>query len=102
MSSTNDTVGLSRTNAKSNEKGSNSSAAPQTLTKIADPQDWNGNFFVEGVHYKVWCKAWKTTFGDFHWGLANMHTGVGAGGWSSSFMGGLDAIRGYIQQEVKS
>jgi hypothetical protein len=66
---------------------------------IASTQKWSADFFVDQVHYKVWCKAWPSAFGQFAWGYTNMWTGRGAGGWSQSFLGGLEALQSAIREE---
>jgi hypothetical protein len=100
MSSTNDMVDLSRSNAKSQIKADSSDFALPESIDISKLVEVGFLVAFHGNAYLVWWKPWKTSFGEYAWGCTDMKTGKGVGGFEDWEQGCRRAIERHINQEA--
>jgi hypothetical protein len=53
-----------------------------------------------GVVYRLWVKHWVSTLGNIAWGVTNMQTGIGGGGFTQTLTEAYHQVDYYIQPEA--
>lgn len=54
---------------------------------------------VDDCLYNKWVKRWPTALGDYVWGVTNLLTGTGKGGWAATANDADKAANEFITQD---